>query len=111
MSVHCEEEAVVEVEAPEEEEAVAAVEVSCVHMPPSGRKGREQREVGKGRGWNRRGRSSPASGEARASERSVRLGLVRQFEDARELRRPPPTSFGLSAPWLPRKAFPGAPFS
>ena len=50
MSVHCEEEAVVEVEAPEEEEAVAAVEVSCVHMPQSGRKGREQREVGKGRG-------------------------------------------------------------
>lgn len=74
MSVHCEEEAVVEVEAPEEEEAVAAVEVSCVHMPPrSGRKGREQREVGKGRGGTEG--EGPLRQAARRGRASGRLAM------------------------------------
>ena len=73
MSVHCEEEAVVEVEAPEEEEAVAAVEVSCVHMPPSGRKGREQREVGKGRGGTEG--EGPLRQAARRGRASCRFAL------------------------------------
>ena len=77
MSVHCEEEAVVEVEAPEEEEAVAAVEVSCVHMPPRGRKGREQREVGKGRGGTEReGPLRQAARRGRASGRFAFGGSV-----------------------------------
>ena len=73
MSVHCEEEAVVEVEAPEEEEAVAAVEVSCVHMPPSGRNGREQREVGKGRGGTEG--EGPLRQAARRGQASGRFAL------------------------------------